>query len=379
MAVTIVQQPDELMLSLNPITYLLESDLTGQDIRFSIIIEAESSFGTNDFAPLGEAFQKVANNSKQQYFDLSCTLNSILEAVNPDPTQTTKLEGTTHCKRYRIQYSDFDETTPISYTTHTEKFVLIGGLTFKGYLSRVANTLPTNNQLMTIRPQQNRLFYIGQYEWMWLLPSSSGVNIDLQINITYTDGSTDNSITANYGTTTQYLPIGIPLHDSIHNYSQISSNKEIATIEFTCLGESLLCLNSFDCYNYIREFTYLNSIGGFDSLVTYGKGQTTEEISKEISETSQIPNYDQYFRQFKTFNASKTIGETVASGYRSQAERQAAKDALLSKAVYTRVGDSYCPVFIGNIDSTDELDGDYRYKLDFEYTFANQEFAIAPQ
>lgn len=378
MAVTLLESPDDLMLSRNPIAYLLQSDLVGTDIRFIVRLEVESEYGANDFVQVGE-FEKVANANKEMDFDFSCVLHTLLEHINPDPLSANLAVGNTHCKRYRINYADTDDSTPPSFTLSDNKYVLLGAWNVKQYPNRGSNTLPTANQIMTTRPQASRQFLIGQYEWLWLLPSSGGTNIELTITVNYTDGTQTIMPVVDYLTNTEiYKPIGIPLHDSIHNYSALDPTKEIESISFAALGETISVKPDFDYFNYLREFIYLNSCGGFDSLITYGKGQRTEETTKNTAEVFRPYNYSNSFRQNQTFNSQTQASETVSIGYRSKAERDSAIDMIRSEIVWLRDGTNYCPIFI-NSDSVEfEQDGDYRYKIDFEFFYSNQEIGVIP-
>ncbi len=378
MAVTITTQPDELMLARNPIAYVLESDLTGQDIRFSIIVEVESVFGLGDFSSIGE-FQKVADANKQQVFDISDMLYTTLSPIEPDATAITAAQGITHSKRYRIQYKDFDESTDTPYTTSTEKYALLGAWQVSAFPNRGANLLPTGNKVMTTRPQVARSFMIGQYEWLWLLPITDGTSIDLVITVTFDDGNVQVLPTVNYGLTTKYKSIGIPLHDSIHNYSSLDPSKEIVQIQFEALGETLSVKPDFECFTYIKEFLYLNSLGGFDSLITYGQTQRTEETTKNTAEIARPYNYTTRTRQYEVFNEQTLATVTVSSGYRSRADRDGAKDIIRSQQVYIRSGEDYLPIFINPDSSISyEQDGDFRYKLDFEFSYANEELGLTP-
>lgn len=377
MAVTLSVQPDELMLSRNPIPYRLTSDLGGSDIRFIIRLEIESQLGLGDFTQVGE-FVKVADPAaKRADFDISNELDDLLDYIEPNGVGTLKATGLTHCKRYRIQYADFDENTPPTFNTSPERYALKGGWYFRDFPGRTT-LLPTGNKLLTTRPQQNRQFYIGQYEWMWLLPENDGEQILLTITVNFADGS-QQQLTASYGTTVKYLPVGLPLHDSVHEYSQLNPNDAITTISFAALGEEITVRNSFESYAFLREFLYANSLGGFDSLVTYGGGELEETITKTRSESFVPFSYGVRFRPFKAFNAEMLSRQTQRIGYRSRAERDAAKDALLSERIYLREGNGYVPILIAEADITNEPDGDFRYRLEFEFEYAFPNVAIPPQ
>lgn len=371
MAVTLTTQPDSIMLTGNPIAYELTSDLVGANLVLLIRLEVESEFGMLDFTEIGQ-FRKVADSNKTAVFRIEALLASVMSYQTPDPAASTLQEGRQQCKRYRIQYADSDDDTAPVYSQSDDRFALKAAWNAQTFPNR-STVLPTQNQLLSTRPTTKRAFLIGQFEWMWLLPDTAGEEIDLEIEVTYIDGSTDSITPVNYGTTQLYLPIAIPLHDSLHNYSGLVPGKEIASINFRALGETINTAPNFEGFAFQRELLYINSLGGYDSLITYGQGQRSEEVVKDEAELFLPFNYTANSRQFATFNVQTQATERLSSGYRTKAERDAALDIIRSNEIYLRNEDAYIPINILGQSITNEQDGDYRYKLDFEFSYAKLE------
>jgi hypothetical protein len=69
----------------------------------------------------------------------------------------------------------------------------------------------------------------------------------------------------------------------------------------------------------------------------------------------------------------------VSAGYRSKAERDAARDLTRSEFAFIRENGSYLPINIRSSKYDFQKDGDRRYTLSFEYSYAFEEGGLQPQ
>lgn len=267
-------------------------------------------------------------------------------------------------------------------------------------------TLPDGRSILSTMPQ-SRSYMIGQQAWAWLLieNDTTATTISCTGIITYDDATTS---AFNYDfavpETGPYAIIALPLHKIVSEAKALNTLKEMAKLSFEFFPFSgqpngnydfeMVLVFGYDCYANTREFHFANSLGGTDSLIAYGKAQEQEEQDQEEYRQYHQYNYaettlfgDGYYANTYPATArmfGKVVHHTrrrfkVSAGYRSKAERDAARDLLRTEFAFIREGGKMLPINTFSAKTDFEKDGDLRYTLEFEYAYAFEEGGLKPQ
>lgn len=119
---------------------------------------------------------------------------------------------------------------------------------------------------------------------------------------------------------------------------------------------------------FARYFLFQNSLGGWDTLRTTGKGSSAFEY--ERSTASRIPGFDftdldHHLIQYQA-REDKTI--TASTGWLTVEEADWIRDFCLSPQVYEIIGQQLIPIVIMSKSARQAKDGENLWFLDFEYT-----------
>ncbi|MGB0521435.1 MAG: hypothetical protein ACPGJS_00675 [Flammeovirgaceae bacterium] len=361
MAIQLIYQPPELSLSGNPIAFQIQTD--AQKVSCSLYLE--DAFGSGNYQLIHTEIRPVDGNG-QLVFDFGAVLHAELQLAPYDFAATTLQEGRTACRRYFLAFREgvFDVvTTEATDLLSATKYALKATRHFMKY---VPDQLPfSGNQLLSLRPAV-RSFLPGQKEWLWLLPNASNQAITVDYTVTTGDGNIKVGDPLNFGSTEKYLPIAIPLQ--VISDLEYALDSNLQSIQLQVLDQELVLQNTFEGLPHVREFHFENTLGGFDSLITYGKAQLTENFTAQTARNyTAFPAMNREYARHNV-EAKQTI--RVNMGYRSLEEREAAKALLHAQLAFERVNDQSWPILITSTRIQDEKDGEYRYNLQFDYQYA---------
>jgi len=135
-------------------------------------------------------------------------------------------------------------------------------------------------------------------------------------------------------------------------------------------GQEIELVKAYENYPFIREFYFGNSLGGFDSLISYGKAQRTQTYS--ALQARKYVAYDADLSQgsYSRHQVESRVAYQVNAGYRTWEEREAAKELLAAAVAFEKVKGKYYPIIIESNQIQDEKEGDHRYTLLFNYRYA---------
>ena len=359
MAISIISNPARLGLSFNKLGWLVESSLANS-ITCRLLME--SSFNAGDFTTVYTETKPIDNNS-QAVFDFADIISAELSFQVPDPTVSTLTQASTMARNYSIEASD----NQVTFTPSVARTAIKGAWPFLRY--EHGKSLTTERKYLSIKNQSDRIYYPGQYEWIWLV-NDSDVAITLELTITYTDGSTSQSNQA-IGNAQSYRPFSVPIHQAFD--SLLDNSKTAQSLEVKIMDHTFTYQISYEHYPFIKEIYFVNSLGGIDSLIMYGRGQRTDQGSSGISQRYLDYNYSTRLGQNIRHNVVVNTSYKVSIGYRSEKERDAARDIFYARQAWIREGANLVPIIIQNPRTREEREGEFRYtfELDYSYAFEN--------
>lgn len=360
MAIQVLYQAPELMLSGNPIAFQLQSEAE----KISCSLYLEQDLGSGDYLLIHTEIRPVDSAGKV-LFDFAAVIHAELQLEAYDFAATNIQEARKVCRRYFVAMQEgiVDQVSAeIADWLSAPKYALKAAQHFMHFDQ---NSLPFNgNKLLSLKPA-SRSFMPGQNDWIWLLPQQSGQPIALNYTVSLGDGSfKDGSF--NFGTTEKFLPVGIPLHSVFE--LEYSLDPNLKAIRIQLLDQELELLPDFQDLPYTREFYFSNPLGGFDSLLSYGKAQQTESFSAQMARNYTGFNAIQGQLSRHNVEAKKSVRLNV--GYRSLQDREAAKALLYAQLAFEKVNGQFWPIISTSSRIQDEKDGDFRYTLQFDYDYA---------
>lgn len=116
---------------------------------------------------------------------------------------------------------------------------------------------------------------------------------------------------------------------------------------------------------YVRYFIYLNSLGCYDTLTTFGKGSSELKRFSEQAQRAQIAGYDAREGQFIEYNIALQLSQEVTTGYRSATE-------LVQWADFYRSPSKFAQRASGKLDPIGLVSESIQQATDGDNTFAHR-------
>lgn len=131
---------------------------------------------------------------------------------------------------------------------------------------------------------------------------------------------------------------------------------------------SLLYTYQIDSYRqWARYFVYRNALGGFETLYTWGKGQTETSISSENYELLSTNAQSAATGKKQQSNIRLQEKNTVYTGYTSPRTNKILLDFFASEEKYLVKGTAYVPVMVSTESLKEAIDGDTLNGASFEF------------
>jgi hypothetical protein len=389
MALTLISAPAEFLTSKNPIAFVMGRVEADEFTKVTCAVFMETEYGLADWQFVHDE-SRTFDSDNRAVFQIQTVLDAELERtahylltdyrVRFDGSQSDAMPNQNlACRRYVVVFKPgIPEVLSISdyELIVQDKFVLKAHLPHSDF-TPAGNFYDKNSvqsRLLSHKPKE-RAHYPGQLEFIWL----SAFSTSLQNQTAYTWGLIDSNgveqvaeTVLHPATLSKHLPFAIPAH-KIFNYA-LATSPDMGGVWIETLEQKIRLMRDFEELEYVREFHFNNILGGFDSLITYGKAQKEEKIAFDESQKFLPHTYTATDFQFQRHNVVGRTTIKATAGYRTKAERDAAKALLYSEQAFERKNGKIQPIVLGTKSIKNNPDGDFRFGLEFEYEYAFEQY-----
>ncbi|RYC69746.1 hypothetical protein EQG79_14215 [Spirosoma sordidisoli] len=207
-------------------------------------------------------------------------------------------------------------------------------------------------------------------------------SVKLEIRMTFDDDSThvrtgiQAAIDYQPGTKVAF-PVGIA---QLNLREQVPAGKFLR--EYSCrlvtlaggyLSRAYRYVVDYDNRPYRRQFSYLNSLGAFDSIMTWGKGSYELQLFYEQAERVMPAGYEPTAAQFVQYNLSRQQAVEVASGWQPLPELQRWDDFYCSAVRFQVLADRVLAIGLTNKQIRQQRDGDTQFAHVFSYVYQHRD------
>ncbi len=281
---------------------------------------------------------------------------------------------------YYLKFGEYFGDTPEvqKLITSPRYFVNIGSLdttnalnqTLAGYLRQGAN----NKTLCLRQGSRTKKVQLEQPEFLyWINLTGSDIAIRLRIDIYYTDGDqSDFKVSPITALSWQKYYIGVG-YNALNINAALRGGKPCAYYTASVInaaGDRISAIYTYQIEDYRewpRYFIYRNSLGGFQTVYTWGKGQpetafTKEVVKKQVSQAKAAVSGS----QLET-NIRLQTNTSVNTGYTTARDIKNLKDFFASEEKYLVENGRYIPVEITSDNLKETMDGENLHAAEFTY------------
>jgi hypothetical protein len=281
---------------------------------------------------------------------------------------------------YYVKYSQYygDQPTVKKLYTSAPAFINLGGLALSTVVGQtMASYLRpsgANSKTLCLR-QGSRVKNIQREtpEFLyWANLTGADINIKLRIELFFDGGSQPYTIAPQLAAKWQkyYIAVG---YDATNVDANLPSGKSCSYYTATVVDETGNFLSV--AYTYVpdkfrewpRYFIYLNSLGGYSTLYTYGKGQASTDRSKD--DIKKIVPQAQAATDGVDKENNIRIRQkcTVNTGYTTKSDIKLLGDFMVSPEKYFVVDGRLVPIGLTNNSINEAPDGDNLNATAFEF------------
>lgn len=388
MALTIQKQPDQIILSGNPVEFIISSNTVVQS-NHKIHIRIYSSINlTGPVAEqIGEESLPVINNSAS--FDIS----DYLKADTPLNLTIFDLFSTFinrfrsvvrfYVRIYETYNSDGINHNPLA---DISIFAINGGFSkiFLNNYNAAGKTflndfITTDKKFLTWSPDKKLTW--NQHDFLWFIVLSQ-VHGYSKITLTFDDTTTQEIISDDhliYANCLSYLNTSF-LSNQLDSYETESKKITSYTVQVfngsdVALTEAKTYYIDRSTYNNFRQFIFRNSLGGYDIIALKGISENTNEIQRTIGyfETKDSISHSEFAETYKAASGF------VVNHYNDLASAQRYIIELFnSKEIYEIVGREIVPIIQQANKIKLKKDDEFLYSFVFEYNYAYTDEFFAP-
>lgn len=325
--------------------FLIQASNTIKIYDNKLQLEPQSGVSVKDIAPILNSYISFPKVSDKPAY-----------AINTwQPCENTTA-------RYYIKYGQYYGSLPTAKKIKTTGSAVVtsGGLAVQSALGQtIAGFIrPENVNQNTICLRQGskvKAVQQAQPEWLyWLNLTGNDIVIKLQIDIYYSDGTRSKFSTA----TITAEANGKYYIGSGYNQINISGNSltgktcsyyTARVVGTTGVYLSVLYTYVLDTYKeFPRYFVYLNSLGGYQTLYTYGRSQFETDRTKD--DLVRQVNYPEQAVTGKQLEANIRLQDkcTINTGYKTSREISLLRDFLASPEKYWYYKGDFIPIGVSS-------------------------------
>ena len=320
---------------------------TKQNLSFICRVYLEENYLSGSYSKKADLEQPAFNGDT--VFEVQRIIDAYVSSHLPTYNQILVTRAENIFKRFYLEFLEKygDPPAESSVKQVTVSYALLGGLSF---IEQAANTffdtyLPNNKPFLSWQPTTKEVF-TNQHEYLYFIVNSFEVeDLSLQIIINHKDGTTTEAEVKTVADVNRYevyiFPAGFSQLDVQGIADDESNESEIVSYVLYVQDQDENIISEFrtytlnkDHYPFKKVFLYLNSLGGFDTLVCTGKSKYTLRTSMQSVEKILPYNYTTTDFERETLNKSGQQTVNFSTGLIKQKETaDRLQDFLISEEV----------------------------------------------
>lgn len=373
---TVVIQDFKFYFSKNPVWLVTEADLSIPKANLSFVCEVliEDEYQSGVFTKKYET-EHPARVDGTSDFNLQQVLNAYLDAHVPDFGEVIpKMVGESF-RRFYLRYFEKYGSPPVpAPSVQVDTFyVLFGGLSdqefaknvfFKTYLDNIRPFLTWQPTSLLVDDLQHAYLH-------YVVTSPEIESLRLFVSITFTDGT---NVGYMFGPTMEAVspfevyrfPVGIPqLGLSNVNPSKNIREYRVELRDFnTPVSEQRTYIRAVPKKHY-KRLLFLNSMGGWDSLLCRGRGKENIRTQEESISRDLPVRFAYSDRERETVSKTGTQRMECVITNLNGSERLHLVDLAISEKVYLQTNSGYLPVSVEfSFDPADDFQNIDTVELD---------------
>lgn len=266
---------------------------------------------------------------------------------------------------------------PLTFYQGATRFFYLGGFNYLQFPEHIAFR-PGFTRLLSVMPKSRHVLR-NQFVPIYWLPTGNASIHSFFRQVHYSDGSTSGLIITQVSDIRKGEVKVLQINEAeLWEHEE----KEVRYISVLIGSDYIHLYLANPNSPHVREFYFVNSRGGLDSLIT--TGEATEELNIEREEVQKFiqKGYTSIDGEFSHTNIKARSRFSVATGFMDEEEYKAAREILYSPRVFLKVPSGFdgkpdylIPINVEASNVPLKQDGNYLYSLSFEYRYAFNEIS----
>lgn len=376
--ILIVIQDFKFYFSKNPIWLSLQADELGTKENLSFVCEVflEKNYLSDNFEKIYDSEQPSKVDGSTD-FNMEQVLNSFLDSKVPAFGEMQPIQVTESFKRFYLQYFEKFGTPPEPAPESAQDtfYVLFGGLSdqefakqtyFESYLDNVRPFMTWMPQNMPIANDQHAYLH-----YVVTVPTFS--SLTLRATVYYDDES---NISEDLDTVINTQPFEVyrfPAGLQQLQLQNINPDKKIRKYSLQLFsGENAASeIRTYEVFTpkkHFKRLLFLNSLGGWDSVLCFGRGSKSLRTSEETINRDLPVGYKYEDREEQTVSKSGTLMGSLVIANLNGFQRKHLIDLAISEKVYEQTATGYLPVSVRfDFDPEDDFENLEEIGLEIKY------------
>lgn len=342
-------------------------------------VEMETAQGSNEYAEI-MAVELVPDSSSIVKFDAQRIIHSQLSPYIPAANLATIQTVDDVIQRFRLKYGEkYGDPQDIKrLDTAGPYFVLMGALDPVKFtqVDFYPDLIQTDQMFLSWHPG-NKITGTATPEFLfWLNGDAAITSIELNVEVTFADGTTATDTPISKSGTTEGECFCIPVgHDAL----SLDALGTTDVMEYDVWLKDQLGNDISPVFTFImdrdqriadRSFGFVNSLGAFEVIRCVGSQTEGMKIEGQLAEKILAPDYEAQDGEMIQFDKSAQEEKEIYVGILTRDEVIAMKGLFLSAHTYILDGSDWVPVFVSSnqVNLSDDLTD--LYPFSFKYMVA---------
>ena len=368
--VVVTVPPFRFYWSDNPIELALTASDLGSKPNLSFVCEVyiEDTYLSNSYTKVIE-LEQPADDLGSTVFDVQDIVAAWLEPTLPAYGDTSVALADGHFRRFYLRYAEKYGDPPVvgTYTQESVFYVLLGGLNRIEFATDnfFENYLPNTKPFYTWEPTTRQVYTDTQHYLHFMVNGFSLSAVELWARCYYDDNTSVSQQVANViSSPNRFEVYRLPAGFGQLDLGSINAAKTMTKYELWVedgAGNVISEVRTFELVErptWAREFIYLNSVGGWNTLIAEGEiKESAEVVATELRQRLESG----YRTTESEINVVRKVAQRrrrVRGGYIANGLAEYLIDFAMAIRVYAIEDGRFVPVRIDyNPELVNEVDG----------------------